>query len=97
MRNSADQGDARAGFSGRDDHLARADQVDQSMTRDQVSLFERTLAAAGLVGGAERVTTSIGNSAGTLGWPVAHATGCDPVSRSTAFHRSAAGRPACMA
>jgi alanine racemase len=53
-------------------HLARADELDQSMTRDQVSLFERTLAAAGLMGGAERITTSIGNSAGTLGWPAAH-------------------------
>ncbi len=53
-------------------HLARADELDQSMTRDQVSVFERTLAAAGLMGGAERITTSIGNSAGTLGWPAAH-------------------------
>lgn len=53
-------------------HLARADEREQSMTRDQVSVFERTLAAAKLTGGADRITTSIGNSAGTLGWPVAH-------------------------
>jgi alanine racemase len=53
-------------------HLARADEREQPMTRDQVASFERTLAAAGLIGGAERVTTSIGNSAGTLGWPAAH-------------------------
>jgi len=49
-------------------HLARADELDQAMTRDQVATFENTLAAAGL----SRITTSIGNSAGTLGWPVAH-------------------------
>jgi alanine racemase len=53
-------------------HLARADELDQSMTRDQVATFEKTLAAAGLMGGATRITTSIGNSAGTLGWPAAH-------------------------
>jgi alanine racemase len=53
-------------------HLARADEREQSMTRDQVASFERVLAANGLVAGADRITTSIGNSAGTLGWPVAH-------------------------
>lgn len=53
-------------------HLARADEREQSMTRDQVASFERVLAANGLVDGADRITTSIGNSAGTLGWPVAH-------------------------
>jgi alanine racemase len=53
-------------------HLARADELAHSMTRDQVAVFERTLAAAGLIGGKERITTSIGNSAGTLGWPAAH-------------------------
>ena len=53
-------------------HLARADELDQSMTRDQVATFDRTLAAAGLATGPNRITTSIGNSAGTLGWPAAH-------------------------
>jgi alanine racemase len=42
------------------------------MTREQVSKFEKTLAAAGLLGDPQRITTSIGNSAGTLGWPAAH-------------------------
>jgi alanine racemase len=59
-------------------HLARADERDQSMTRDQVSVFERTLAAAGLVGGTRRIATSIGNSAGTLAWPAAHGTWVRP-------------------
>jgi alanine racemase len=53
-------------------HLARADERDQPMTREQVAVFEKSLGAAGLIGGAARVTTSIGNSAGTLGWPAAH-------------------------
>jgi alanine racemase len=53
-------------------HLARADELDQAMTREQVAIFEKTLAGAGLIGGAHRITTSIGNSAGTLGWPAAH-------------------------
>jgi alanine racemase len=53
-------------------HLARADEREQPMTREQVATFEKTLAAAGLSGGAQRITTSIGNSAGTLGWPAAH-------------------------
>lgn len=53
-------------------HLARADEFDQSMTREQVASFERTLAAAGLLAAGARVTTSIGNSAGVLGWPAAH-------------------------
>ena len=42
------------------------------MTREQVAVFEKALAAAGLIGGTHRITTSIGNSAGTLGWPAAH-------------------------
>jgi alanine racemase len=53
-------------------HLARADEREQSMTHDQVASFERVLAANGLVAGADRITTSIGNSAGTLGWSAAH-------------------------
>jgi len=53
-------------------HLARADERDQPMTREQVATFEKTLAATGLMGGGAHITTSIGNSAGTLGWPAAH-------------------------
>jgi alanine racemase len=49
-------------------HLARADERDQPMTADQVARFETTLAAAGL-NGPQRLATSIGNSAGTLGSP----------------------------
>src|SRR5690606_38753449 len=52
-------------------HLARADERDQAMTGEQVGQFESTLAAAGLIG-PKRLATSIGNSAGTLGWPRAH-------------------------
>jgi alanine racemase len=52
-------------------HLARADEPAEAMTREQVVVFEKTLADAGLTG-AQRLTTSIGNSAGTLGWPSAH-------------------------
>ena len=53
-------------------HLARADEREQAMTREQVATFEKTLAGAGLIGGSHRIATSIGNSAGTLGWPAAH-------------------------
>jgi alanine racemase len=52
-------------------HLARADERSVAMTGVQVDLFGRTLAAAGVTG-ARRLATSIGNSAGTLGWPLAH-------------------------
>ena len=52
-------------------HLARADERNEAMTRDQVDVFDRSLAEAGLVG-PQRLATSIGNSAGTLGWPKAH-------------------------
>jgi alanine racemase len=52
-------------------HLARADERDQPMTVSQVERFEATLAAAELTG-PQRLATSIGNSAGTLGWPRAH-------------------------
>jgi alanine racemase len=52
-------------------HLARADERNEAMTREQVGEFDKTLAAAGLTG-ASRLATSIGNSAGTLGWPNAH-------------------------
>jgi alanine racemase len=52
-------------------HLARADERDEPMTREQIGRFETTLNEAGLVG-PQRLATSIGNSAGTLGWPAAH-------------------------
>jgi alanine racemase len=52
-------------------HLARADEPAEAMTREQVGVFEATLQNAGLSGG-QRLATSIGNSAGTLGWPNAH-------------------------
>ena len=49
-------------------HLARADERGQPMTDEQVGRFDHTLAAAGL-SGPQRLATSIGNSAGTLGNP----------------------------
>jgi alanine racemase len=49
-------------------HLARADEREQPMTSEQIDRFEATLSAAGLAG-PQRLATSIGNSAGTLGWP----------------------------
>ncbi len=52
-------------------HLARADEREQWMTREQVAAFDHAIAAAGL-GGTNRLATSIGNSAGILGWPNAH-------------------------
>jgi alanine racemase len=52
-------------------HLARADERDVWMTREQVAAFDHAIAAAGLTG-AQRLATSIGNSAGILGWPNAH-------------------------
>ena len=52
-------------------HLARADERSEPMTIAQIEKFEATLAAAGLTG-VQRLATSIGNSAGTLGHPRAH-------------------------
>jgi alanine racemase len=52
-------------------HLARADEREVWMTREQVASFDHALKAAGL-DGAHRLATSIGNSAGILGWPNAH-------------------------
>jgi alanine racemase len=52
-------------------HLARADEREQWMTREQVATFDRAIAAQGLAG-PQRLATSIGNSAGILGWPNAH-------------------------
>jgi alanine racemase len=52
-------------------HLARADEREVWMTREQVAAFDHAIAAAGITGGS-RMPTSIGNSAGILGWPNAH-------------------------
>jgi alanine racemase len=52
-------------------HLARADEREVWMTREQVAAFDHAIAMAGLTG-ANRLATSIGNSAGILGWPNAH-------------------------
>jgi alanine racemase len=52
-------------------HLARADEREVWMTREQVAAFDHVIAAAGLAG-TSRLSTSIGNSAGILGWPNAH-------------------------
>lgn len=41
------------------------------MTTEQVAAFDQAISAAGLIG-ANRLATSIGNSAGILGWPKAH-------------------------
>ena len=38
------------------------------MTREQIAAFEAAIAAAGSTG-AQRLATSIANSAGMLGWP----------------------------
>jgi alanine racemase len=48
-------------------HLARADEPDEPMTREQIRRF--TALRAGLAGNAAPPATSIGNSAGTLAWP----------------------------
>jgi alanine racemase len=52
-------------------HLARGDERAVSMTSEQVATFEHTLDQSALTG-PQRLATSIGNSAGTLGWPRAH-------------------------
>ncbi len=52
-------------------HLARADELAEGMTGEQVRTFEAALAQAGQ-SGPGRLATSIGNSAGILGWPRAH-------------------------
>jgi alanine racemase len=52
-------------------HLARADERDVAMTGEQIEMFNRTLASSG-VSGPQRLSTSIGNSAGTLGWSRGH-------------------------
>jgi alanine racemase len=52
-------------------HLARADEREQWMTREQVAAFDRVIATTGSPT-SHRLATSIGNSAGILGWPNAH-------------------------
>jgi alanine racemase len=52
-------------------HLARADERNEPMTREQLAKFDEALKTTGLTG-AQRLATSIGNSAGTIGWPQAH-------------------------
>ncbi|HET9864775.1 MAG TPA: alanine racemase [Steroidobacteraceae bacterium] len=52
-------------------HLARADERSEPMTLEQIGKFEATLASCALAG-PQRLATSIGNSAGTLGHPRAH-------------------------
>jgi alanine racemase len=52
-------------------HLARADEREVWMTREQVAAFDHVIAESQLVG-PRRLATSIGNSAGILGWPNAH-------------------------
>lgn len=49
-------------------HLARADERDKPMTGSQVTRFNVALVEAGL-NGEQRMVTSIGSSAATLGWP----------------------------
>lgn len=52
-------------------HLARADEREVWMTREQVAAFDHAIVESGLTG-PKRLATSIGNSAGILGWPNAH-------------------------
>jgi len=75
-------------------HLARADERSEPMTLAQIERFEATLNAARLTG-AQRIATSIGNSAGTLAHPRAHGNwvrpglalyGVSPFADATAAH-----------
>jgi alanine racemase len=52
-------------------HLARADERGEPMTQEQIGRFNAALSSAGVTAN-QRLATSIGNSAGTLGWPAAH-------------------------
>jgi alanine racemase len=52
-------------------HLACADQLQQPMTAMQLQRFQTALTDAGAAHGANRLVTSIGNSAAILGWPKA--------------------------
>ena len=50
-------------------HLARADEIDQSMTGTQLTRFQSALVENEVASGPQRLVTSIGNSAAILGWP----------------------------
>jgi alanine racemase len=50
-------------------HLARADEMDQSMTGTQLARFQSALTETDVAAGPQRLVTSIGNSAAILGWP----------------------------
>ena len=50
-------------------HLARADEIDESMTGTQLARFQQPSSKATLASGPQRLATSIGNSAAMLGWP----------------------------
>jgi alanine racemase len=52
-------------------HLARADEMEEQMTSLQLIRFKSALTEAGIAAGANRLVTSIGNSAAILGWPTA--------------------------
>jgi alanine racemase len=52
-------------------HLARADEMEEQMTSLQLIRFKSALTEAGIASGANRLVTSIGNSAAILGWPTA--------------------------
>jgi len=52
-------------------HLARADEVEEAMTKMQLARFQAALTEAGIASGPQRLATSIGNSAAILGWPKA--------------------------
>jgi alanine racemase len=52
-------------------HLARADEIKVPMTGKQLGLFQTALAENDVATGANRLATSIGNSAAILGWPKA--------------------------
>jgi alanine racemase len=50
-------------------HLARADEMNQPMTGVQLARFQSALVEGGIATGANRLATSIGNSAAILGCP----------------------------
>ena len=50
-------------------HLARADELKETMTALQLERFRTALAGADVAMGGKRLATSIGNSAAILGWP----------------------------
>jgi alanine racemase len=75
-------------------HLARADEIEESMTAWQLQRFQSALAGAGVAEGPQRLVTSIGNSAAILGWPQAQGQwvrpglalyGVSPFANETAY------------